>query len=531
MFTRRVKRLFIQGWILLALLVGVACFPVQREEPALTPILVTTAPPTVIAVTPSETAPTATATTPATPTKPVETSTVEPVTATAPAPATTVATSVGTVPASASYVMALVDLNLRSGPGLGYSVVGWMTHGQIAGVTGASSDGGWWQLDCPSSTTTQCWVTAGSAYTKPQPDAARIQFPAGATSQTVSSTMSGADQINYVFAAGAGQTITIDVTPSDRMLLHVQGLRDGKTYKHLLSGGSSWQGVSPQAQDYLLALNAIGDSVSYTIRISVTNGAPPVTSEPGSGDVPGGPLYPVVDAASGYLLGGTQNGVWIDAVTYAGYLQDTERHYDVFTLAGRQGNVTGSRPVTAGGVCAAPVVTFEPAGSRAGAVAVVVTWDAAPRLAQSLPVETAGYEEAVAALLTENGLANPQVQIDSVLRVDIEGDGVDEVLIAASRLSGGTSTPAVAAGDYALLVLRKVSNGSVTTVPLALDVYAEGNDLAYPFRYGVLGLLDLDGDGQLEIVVEAERYEGRRVIVFDSTAAGLQAVLQEGCVQ
>jgi hypothetical protein len=346
MFTRRVKRLFIQGWILLALLVGVACFPVQREEPALTPILVTTAPPTVVAVTPSTTA---TATTPATATKPVETSTVEPVTATSPAPATTVATPVGTVPANASYVMALVDLNLRSGPGLGYSVVGWMTHGQIARVTGASSDGGWWRLDCPSSTTTECWVTAGSAYTKPQPDAARIQFPAGVTSQTVSSTMSGADQIHYVLAAGAGQTITIDVSPSDRMLLHVQGLRDGRIYKYLLSGGSSWQGVSPQAQDYLVALNATGDSVSYTIRVSVTNGAPdggqpPVTSEPGGGDVPGGPLYPVVDASSGYLLGGTQNGVWIDGQTYAGYLQDTERDYDIYTLTGRQGNVRGLPP-------------------------------------------------------------------------------------------------------------------------------------------------------------------------------------------
>jgi hypothetical protein len=530
MFTRRVKRLFIQGWILLALLVGVACFPVQREEPALTPILVTTAPPTVVAVTPSETAPTATATTPATPTKPVETSTVEPVTATAPAPATTVATSVGTVPAGASYVMALVDLNLRSGPGLGYSVVGWMTHGQIARVTGASSDGGWWQLDCPSSTTTQCWVTAGSAYTKPQPDAARIQFPAGATSQTVSSTMFGADQINYVFAAGAGQTITIDVTPSDRMLLHVQGLRDGKTYKHLLSGGSSWQGVSPQAQDYLLALNAIGDSVSYTIRISVTNGAPPVTSEPGGGDVPGGPLYPVVDAASGYLLGGMQNGVWIDGLTYANYLQDTERDYDVFTVAGRQGNVRGLPPTIVGPVCGQAIVSFQPYAQRTG-VALITRWDPAPRLAQSLAVDTPEYEELVASILQEQGLANPEIKIDSILRIDLDGDAVDEVLITASRLGGEDRTPAVAAGDYALLVLRKVTNDVVTVVPLGLDVYPEANDLAYPIRYGVLGLLDLSGDGYLEIVVEEQRYEGRRVTAYEITSAGLQQVLQAGCME
>jgi hypothetical protein len=529
MTTRRVRRLLIQGLLLLALLVmiGVACRPTQQEPPALTPIVTTTAP-TVVVTTPDETG--ATATTPATATAPA-TSTAEPPAETATPPATTAATSIGTIPAGVAYVMAVADVNLRSGPGTGYSVTGWMTPGQIARVSAASSDRAWWQLDCPSSTVAQCWVTAASAYTKPQPDAARIQFAPGATVQTVTGTMSGDDQVHYVFTAGAGQTMAIDVAaPGDSVLFHLQGLRDGQVYKHMLSGELSWQGMSPQAQDYLLALNASGASATYTLRVAVGGSLPPATSEPG-GEAPGGPLYPIIDAESGYLLGGTQNGVWVNAATYAGYLQDTERDYDLFTLAGRQGNVTGSRPVTPAGVCTQPVVSFQPAGNRAGAVALAVRWDAAPRLAQSLPVDTAEYLEAVTALLQEQGLANPEINIDSILRVDLEGDGVDEVLITASRLAAGTSAPPVAAGDYALLVLRKVVDGAVTTVPIVLDVYATANDLAYPFRYRVLGLLDLDGDGQLEIIVEAERYEGRRVFVYATAGARVQQVLQAGCVQ
>lgn len=524
MTARQIRTLLIQG-LLLALLVmiGVACRPAQQEPPALTPIVTATAP-TVVLPTPTESGAVATATVPAT-------STAAPPAETETPPATASATSVVTVPTSTTYVMALADLNLRSGPGTAYSVAGWMAHGQIARVTGASSDGGWWRLDCPSSKAAECWVTAASAHTRPQPDAARIQFAPGVTIQTVTGTMSGDDQVHYVFSAGAGQAMAIDVAaPSDSVLFHLQGLRDGKVYKQMLSGELSWQGASPQAQDYLLALNASGVSAAYTLRVAVGSDLPPATSEPGE-EAPGGPLYPIVDAETGYLLGGTQNGVWVDAATYAGYLQDTERPYDLFILAGRQGNVTGSRPVTPAGVCTQPIVSFQPAGSRTGAVALAARWDAAPRLAQSLPVDTAEYREAVTTLLQEQGVANPEISIDSILRVDLEGDGVDEVLIAASRLASGASAPPVAAGDYALLVLRKVIDGAVATIPIALDVYPTASDLAYPFRYGVLGLLDLDGDGELEIVVEAERYEGRQVSVYGAAGAGVQQLLQAGCVQ
>jgi hypothetical protein len=247
--------------------------------------------------------------------------------------------------------------------------------------------------------------------------------------------------------------------------------------------------------------------------------------------VPGGPLYPIVDAGSGYLLGGTRNGQWVDAQTYTAYLQDTERPYSLYTSAGYQGMVTGSPPITSGDVCPQPLVPLHPADNLAGAIALVATWEAAPRLAQSLPTDTAVYLEAVATVLQDWGLAEPEVQISSIQRFDVEGDGVDEVLITASRLAASTSAPPVAAGDYSLVVLRWVSGDAVITLPLAVDVYPEANDLAYPFAYHVLGLLDLNGNGRLEIIVAAERYEGHMVTVYEVTASGVQAVLQAGCVQ
>ncbi|MFW6063497.1 MAG: SH3 domain-containing protein [Chloroflexota bacterium] len=542
MMEQRKVQLVIKVGILLLLILAiiVACLPSEGEAP--TPTLpVDTAVPTVVTPTRLETAPATTAT--SSPTATTESGEPTGTATSTSQPATATATSVTSVPTDVTYVMALTDLNLRSGPGLGYEVVGWMTSGQIAQVTAASNDGGWWQLACPASGAAHCWVSAGSEYTKPQPDAARIQFAPGATSATIEGTMQGTDQVHYVFRAAVDQFMTVAVdSPGDSVLFHIQGLADGQVYKGMLSGETEWQGVSGQAQDYLLALNAVGDNAAYTIHLSITDhgpgdGPPPATATatatPEGDVVPGGPLYPVVDAESGFLLGGAQSGVWVDAQTYASYLQDTDRPYSVYTLSGEKGVVTGSPPVGAGATCEQPVVPLTPAGDFENTVALVATWNAAPRLAQSLETDIAEYRELVSERLEKEGLADPEVHIDRILSADLDGDAVDEVLIVASRLSAGTDLPPVAAGDYALLLLHKINpeGGAKVTVPLALDVYHEANDLAYPYRYDVLGLLDLNGDGYLEILVEADRYEGRKVVVYEITSAGLQQVLEAGCAQ
>lgn len=522
-----VRQVINRGWLLLGLLVIVGCVPAQTGNggtPIPTAIVAETAVVTTAATTPTENTPTATATP-----LPADTSTPTPQTATA-TPIVVLATDV-------PYVIALTDLNLHNGPGLGYTVVGWLSSGQIAEVTGVSTDGGWWQLACPSDAATHCWVSAGSQYTEPQPDATRFQFAPGATSGTITGSVEGPADIRYLLRAEAGQTMVVKVTdPAGGVLFHLQGMSDGQIYKHLLDGESSWQGVLPQTQDYLLALNVSGGTTTYSVYVSITDQPPTAepptpTPTPTGVAIPGGPLYPVVDAESGYLLGGTQNGQWIDAQTYAVHLQDTERPYNIYTMAGYQGRITGSPPVAPGGVCSQPLVTFHPSHDLAGAIALVARWEAAPRLAQSLPTNTAVYREAVAALLQEQGLAEPEVQIDSIQRIDLEGDGVDEVLIAASRLAAGTSAPPVAAGDYSLVALRQVAGDAAVTIPLALDVYAEANELAYPFQYRILGLLDLNGDGRLEIVMAADRYEGQRLTVYEVTSSGVQPVLQAGCVQ
>lgn len=69
------------------------------------------------------------------------------------------------LPTAATYVRALVTINVRSGPGLGYKEVGVLTEGKVNPVFGISEDGNWWFTRCPDHVI-GCWITAGPSYTK-----------------------------------------------------------------------------------------------------------------------------------------------------------------------------------------------------------------------------------------------------------------------------------------------------------------------------------------------------------------------------
>lgn len=77
------------------------------------------------------------------------------------------ATAVTVLDTAVQYVMAVVDVNMRRGPGTSYDVIGWVAAGQTAKVTGISSDNGWWRVTCADGSTGSCWVTARSQYTQP----------------------------------------------------------------------------------------------------------------------------------------------------------------------------------------------------------------------------------------------------------------------------------------------------------------------------------------------------------------------------
>ena len=61
-------------------------------------------------------------------------------------------------------IMALANINIRSGPGQGFMRTGMLNTGEARTVIGVSSDYNWWRVSCVDGTG---WVSANPNFTQP----------------------------------------------------------------------------------------------------------------------------------------------------------------------------------------------------------------------------------------------------------------------------------------------------------------------------------------------------------------------------
>jgi Putative peptidoglycan binding domain len=244
-------------------------------------------------------------------------------------------------------------------------------------------------------------------------------------------------------------------------------------------------------------------------------------------------VYPIVIGNS--LLGGWQGGAWIDGAATAAWLGGGET-YRLYDLTGFHGTAVGSRPKPPTfHFCPIYPVDLQPpseppsAGAR---FAVAGNWNAQPRSIQALSTDLPTYRQVVEALLRTQGIQQPDVRLTKVLRTDLEGDGVDEVLITATRYEQDDSNqPRIKAeaGDYSLVVLRKIVNNALETIPLATEFYPQATQFAAPNQHTLLGILDLNGDGKMEIIASSQYYEGSSTAAYEVIGTQVHKVLDEGC--
>src|SRR6188472_3054352 len=68
-----------------------------------------------------------------------------------------------------------------------------------------------------------------------------------------------------------------------------------------------------------------------------------------------------------------------------------------------------------------------------GVIAIAAPWDALPRKPKVIDTTQKVYIEAARDFLKTKGIEQPEVKIDNILRVDLDGDGEEEVLISAKN--------------------------------------------------------------------------------------------------
>lgn len=248
-------------------------------------------------------------------------------------------------------------------------------------------------------------------------------------------------------------------------------------------------------------------------------------------------LVPVLDVdGGGCVMGGVRGGRWLEAEEMARLLKGGER-YNLYSLNRRMGSRTGRKPASLGAPCTETmfVENLVPDPQREGLIAVGANWNALPRVPRVANNDTPAYRTLVANLLRRNGIARPEVNIVRVLRVDLDGDGTEEVLINATRAKrwdSGSIASDSDPGDYSVVLLRKLVRGRVQTIVLTGEYHPRSRNPETdgpPNEYAITNVLDLNGDGRMEVIVRGRYYEGDWKTVYDIKGSRAKNIFGCGC--
>jgi FG-GAP repeat len=211
--------------------------------------------------------------------------------------------------------------------------------------------------------------------------------------------------------------------------------------------------------------------------------------------------------------------------------------YRVYGLTQAFGEAHGAKPkANDEDVCSDLLVVSLSPEPEKGVIALAAPWNALPRKPQVIDQTQKVYVDAVRDFLKTKGIEQPKVKIENILRVDLDNDGEEEVLINATNyFEKDEGAPMRSpAGSYSMVLLRRVVSGKVESQLVEGQFHPKAyvrkeDSFDAPNVYKVIAVLDLDGDGKMEIVVRSDYYEGGATTIYRCDPKKVKELLSVSC--
>jgi len=126
----------------------------------------------------------------------------------------------------------------------------------------------------------------------PTPSLLRISFPTGATAGVEQGTLQAGGIQAFVLAASQTQPMIVMVdSPAHDLTADIIGQNTGNTLLPASQKESTWEGILPATQDYLITVHGGASEEAFTLTVDIPSRitfAPQATSAKVSGSTPGG---------------------------------------------------------------------------------------------------------------------------------------------------------------------------------------------------------------------------------------------------
>ncbi len=240
-----------------------------------------------------------------------------------------------------------------------------------------------------------------------------------------------------------------------------------------------------------------------------------------------GPLVPIVDAENRWLIGASRDGRWVAPID-AGALMAGGESYTIYQPDGAMSAATGSQPGSLGIPCEETQNVTLTSNATSG-VALGVGLNARPVPVKTGELQSVPLQKSIEKLLKANGIATPEIQLVRVLEADLDGDGNAEQIVAATRMQlseADSPMPSTAAGDYSLVLVVNKDGNPVLVIG---EYHPQATEFSAPNQNQLVDLLDLNGDGKLEIVVASRYFEGAATLIYTYNGGKVEEALVTGC--